>query len=159
MSEYTALSISQSQPVAIELKYGFGLGRLFYRLTTNKPAPRGSLEDAGFYVICSTSDKSLWAVFDFLPKTETGDYVEVKPENGEKYGLLPGSPGSAMIGVQKLFGGQWSEKRGPSFEGADPFRNNLGGGSPVQARVTAKPVVEADVFRSVKKRTGSSPSN
>ena len=143
MSAYTALSVLESRPVTLELEYGFGLGRLYFRSVTNTPATWENLEDAGFYVVCSATDKSIWAVFNFHPMTETGDYETIRPQDGDEYGRPPGDKENLVIGVQKLFGKQWLAKKPLTLDGGDPFKNAaLGGGFPVQAIVTAKYVLD-----------------
>ena len=117
---------------------------------TNSPATWENLDDAGFYVVCSATDKSIWAIFNFTPETGTGDCQTIRPQAGDKYGTLPGDKGGLVIGVQKLFGRQWLAKTPLTLDGGDPFKSTLDGASPVAAEVTAKPVAVADVVRAVK---------
>ncbi|KAG8533042.1 uncharacterized protein KY384_001825 [Bacidia gigantensis] len=153
MSEYTSLSIPQYKPLATDLVYGFGLGQLYYRPVTTSPATWDNLTDSGFFVICSATDKSLWAAFNFNPITELGYVRPLKPENGDPYGKLPpGKPddqSSVVIGLQKLYGKDWTTKKPFSLDGVDPFKNNVGSGTEIAAKLTAKPVLVADVVRAI----------
>ena len=82
--------------------------------------------------------------------TETGDYQSIRPQDGEKYGTLPGDKEGLVIGVQRLFGRQWLAKTPLALDSGDPFKSALGGGTPIRAIVTAKPVTVTDVIRAAK---------
>ena len=155
MSQYTALSIPQYKPITTDLVYRFGLGQLYYRPTASSPTTWENLNDPGFYVICSTTDKSLWAAFNFNSVTEIGDVRAVKPENGDRYGKLPNDKSNLVIGVQKLFGKKWTTKRPLSLDGVDPFKNNVGSGKEIAAKLTAKPVLDADVVKAIGRGVGA----
>lgn len=83
-------------------------------------------QDTGFYVACNASDKSIWVAFDFEPYGETGDIEEVRPEFGDPYGQLPGDKEELVIGVQKLFSGDWTAKKPLSLDHGDPFKDGAG---------------------------------
>ena len=98
-----------------------------------------NVDDTGFYIVCSAVDKSIWAVFNFHPMTETGDYLSINPQAGEKFGKLPNDEG-LTIGVQRLFGTEWLARTPLKLDDGDLFESPLGGGLPIEAMITAKPV-------------------
>lgn len=118
MSHLRAHSVRLGKPLGLNLVYGFGLGRLFHRPTASSPATWDNLDDTGFYILCSATDKSIWAAFDFTPITETGERRTVQPEYGDQYGRLPNDRSNSAIGVQKLFGREWTAKIPPTLDGA-----------------------------------------
>lgn len=160
MSHLRAHSVRLGKPLGLNLVYGFGLGRLFHRPTASSPATWDNLDDTGFYILCSATDKSIWAAFDFTPITETGERRTVQPEYGDQYGRLPNDRSNSAIGVQKLFGREWTAKIPPTLDGGDPFRSDMGGDSPIPAKITAKPTLVSLVVEAVTGgRTGGSDSS
>ena len=138
MSQFSAKQYATD--ILEDLKYGFGLGRLHHKMPNDSEA-----EDTGFYVICNAVDKSIWIAFDFGPYGETGvDTVE--PEYGDPYGQLPGD--EQMIGVQRLFGGDWRSQHPYSLDRGDPFTG--GAGRPMATRLFAKPVHFGEVVEAIK---------
>lgn len=146
MSSYTALGIPMLKPITLDLKYGFGVGRLHSRSVTESKTPpiARELDDAGFYIVCSAIDKSIWAIFDFEPQIEIDDYITIDPRTSP-YGTLQNDTEDLVIGVQKLFGSEWLTKTPFALDGGDPFKSALGGSPPVAAMVTAKEVTVEDV--------------
>ena len=138
MSHYTAKQYGTDTPS--DLSYGFGLGRLHHQLPHNPDT-----DDAGFYVILNAVDKSIWIAFDFEPFAETGGVDTVRPEYGHEYGRLPGD--EQMIGVQRLFGGEWRLQRPYELDRGDPFAS--GAGRPMATRLLAKPAVFGEVVEAI----------
>lgn len=79
--DFYGISVSEGkivpvgQTITTDLNYGFGLGRLYHKISNSV-----HMEDTGFYVICNAVDKSIWIAFDFEPYGETGDINPVHPE-------------------------------------------------------------------------------
>lgn len=142
VSTYEAKSIPGGQIITTDLKYGFGLGRLYHRL------PKAvHMEDTGFYVICNAVDKSIWIAFDFEPYDETGTINSIHPELGCAYGDIPLDTEKWEIGIMKLYGKEWTTKRPLSLDGGDPFRNGVG--TPIPCMLFADPVFIADVHNAI----------
>lgn len=139
---FIARNVLSGAPITTDLLYGFGLGRLYHQMPDE-------LEpyDTGFYVICNAVDKSIWVAFDFMPDGETGEIDEVRPEYGDPYGELPEDQDESMIGIQKLFSGDWTEKEPLSLNHGDPFTN--GAGKPLAAKLSVTPMYSHDVVVAV----------
>ncbi|KAI0437774.1 hypothetical protein F4803DRAFT_555658 [Xylaria telfairii] len=143
VSAFEAKKIPHGTTVNTDLRYGFGLGRLWYQ-ASNHP----SAADAGFYLICNAVDKSIWASFDFNPYSDTGEKRRIQAELGEIYGKLPvGDSSNATIGLQRLFGREWTAKKPPSLDGGDPFQS--GAGTPLQVRLVARPATKTEVMNAI----------
>lgn len=138
MLAFTARSIPSGNPKDIELSYGFSIGRLYHKMPDSLPP-----QDTGFFVVCNAFDKSIWVAFDFEPYGKTGDIEPVRPEYGDPYGQLPGDK-EVVIGIQKLFSGDWTAKKPFSLDHGDPFKN--GTGEPLAAKLFATPAFISDVF-------------
>ena len=54
ISTSEAKGVTVGQTVTTDLNYGFGLGRLYHKLSN-----QADMEDTGFYVICNAVDKSI----------------------------------------------------------------------------------------------------
>ena len=143
-SVFEAKSLPAGAPAIIEIRFGFGIGRLWHQ------GPSAAQpQDTGFYVICSAVDKSIWVAFDFEPYSETGDIHLVMPDQGEEYGKLPEDTQNLVIGIQKLFGKEWTASAKPfSLDGKDPFKN--GAGTPLALKLVTKPALVADVLNAIK---------
>ena len=63
-----ARSILSCRLVYLHLRYGFGIGMLYYKMS-NALQPL----DTGLYVVCDDYYKSIWVAFDSEPCGETGD--------------------------------------------------------------------------------------
>lgn len=131
------------QTIITDLKYGFGIGRLYHK--TSKAA---DMEDTGFYVICNAVDKSIWIAFDFEPYGETGDINLIQPEYGDPYGTLPLDTQKMVIGVMRLFTKEWTARKPLSLDDGDPFCN--GAGIPLTCKLVAKSAFVADVLNAIK---------
>lgn len=146
--DFYGISVSEGkivpvgQTITTDLNYGFGLGRLYYKISNSV-----HMEDTGFYVICNAVDKSIWVAFDFEPYGETGDINPVHPEYGHAYGELPVDTQKMVIGM-RIFGKEWTAKKPLSLDGGDPFRN--GAGTPLACKLVAKPAFVADVLDAIK---------
>ncbi|KAG7010054.1 hypothetical protein G7Y79_00001g003260 [Physcia stellaris] len=138
MSKYTAKQYGTD--TLSDLNYGFGLGRLHHQLP-NDP----DTDDTGFYVILNAVDRSIWIAFDFEPHDDTGEIRTVMPEYGYEYGQLPGDEQNQMIGVQRLFGGDWTLQQPYSLDRGDPFTS--GAGRAMATRLFAKPACFGEVVR------------
>jgi hypothetical protein len=143
MSTYEAKSISMGQTVKMNLKYGFGLGRLYHKISNEV-----YMEDTGFYVICNAVDKSVWVAFDFESMAETGEIDPVWPEYGQAYGKLPRDTQNMVIGIMRIFGPEWTARRPLSLNDGDPFKN--GAGNPLACRLVAKEALIPDVLNVIK---------
>ena len=142
---YSATHAVTSAPLTMDLKHGFALGRLYYDTPTGSTGPK----DAGFYLLCNAVDKSIYAAFDFLPYAETGDLAPVYPESGWPYGKLPSDNSNLVIGAMMIFGKEWTSKQPLSLDGGDPFRTGTGAGTPLPAKIVAKPALLADVLGAI----------
>ena len=155
MSQYRATSTQATTPREIDLVYGFCLGDLYYRSAdpspSSSPATWENLDDTGFVVICSATDKSLWVAYNFNHITETDDVIEVQPEYGDSYGRLPGDTSDVVIGVQRIFGKEWTAKEPLGLGDVNPFDNDMGSGKAIEARLTASPVIVADVVKAIER--------
>ncbi|MCJ1394355.1 hypothetical protein MMC18_007233 [Xylographa bjoerkii] len=144
---YSATHAVTGVSLALDLKYGFSLGRLLYKPAESTPPTEA--EDAGFYLLCNAVDKSIYAAFDFLPYAETGDIAPVYSEEGWPYGQLPGDKSKLVVGVMKVFGKEWTVKQPPSLDGGDPFRTGSGAGTPLPAKVVGRPALLAEVLKAI----------
>ena len=142
MFVFIPYSIEHHKPTTIDLSYGFGIGRLYHKVPDALQP-----QDTGFYVLCNASDKSIWVAFDFEPYGETGDIEQVRPEFGDPYGQLPGDKEELVIGVQKLFSGDWTAKKPLSLDHGDPFKN--GAGKPLAVKLFAAPATINNVVDAI----------
>ena len=128
MSRFEARHAVTGDPADVDLKFGFGLGKLYHREASKaEPSFDEDLEPTGFYVICNAVDKSIWLAFDFEPINFYGDNTEyVRPERGDEYGKLPGDQDGLVVGVVKLYDRSWRLQQPPTLLKGDPFREAAG---------------------------------
>lgn len=157
--DFYGISVSEAKSVPVggqtittDLNYGFGLGRLYHKISNAV-----DMEDTGFYVICNAVDKSIWVAFDFEPYGETGDINPVQPEFGDPYGELPSDTQKMVIGIMRLFKKEWTTKNPLSLDGGDPFRD--GAGTPLACKLVAKPAFVADVLDAIKAGSAASAAS
>ena len=158
---FFAVHAITNDPLLMDFEYGVVLGRLFFKpssatapATKQQPGQHDAVdpEDAGLYIVTNALDKSIWCFFDFAPYDETGDITPVYSEAGQPYGRLPGSDSTELvIGAMKMVDKGWVNQKALGWDKQDPFRIGMGAvGTPLPAKVTAKPALFADALEAIK---------